>query len=58
MTHGDVGVFIERYGESMYIGKVSIELHLPMSSIQNLKLMGKGGQFTYTPIFIMFHEIN
>jgi hypothetical protein len=26
-----------------------IELHAPNSSTQKLKLMGKGGQFTYTP---------
>jgi hypothetical protein len=26
-----------------------IELHVPTSSTQKLKLMGKGGQFTYTP---------
>jgi hypothetical protein len=25
------------------------ELHAPTSSTQKLKLMGKGGQFTYTP---------
>jgi hypothetical protein len=28
---------------------LSIELHAPTSSTQKLKLMGKGGQFTYTP---------
>jgi hypothetical protein len=27
----------------------TIELHAPTSSTQKLKLMGKGGQFTYTP---------
>jgi hypothetical protein len=27
----------------------SIELHAPTSSTQKLKLMSKGGQFTYTP---------
>jgi DNA polymerase/3'-5' exonuclease PolX len=26
-----------------------IELHAPTSSTQKLKLVGKGGQFTYTP---------
>jgi hypothetical protein len=26
-----------------------IELHAPTSSTQKLKLIGKGGQFTYTP---------
>jgi hypothetical protein len=26
-----------------------IELHAPTNSTQKLKLMGKGGQFTYTP---------
>jgi len=28
---------------------VSIELHAPTSSTQKLKLMGRGGQFTYIP---------
>jgi hypothetical protein len=27
----------------------TIELHAPTSSTQKLKLMRKGGQFTYTP---------
>jgi hypothetical protein len=27
----------------------TIELHAPTSSTQKLKLIGKGGQFTYTP---------
>jgi hypothetical protein len=27
----------------------AIELHAPTSSTQKLKLIGKGGQFTYTP---------
>jgi hypothetical protein len=27
----------------------SIELHAPTNSTQKLKLIGKGGQFTYTP---------
>ena len=31
---------------------VIIELHAPTSSTQKLKLMGKGGQFTYTPTVI------
>jgi hypothetical protein len=35
----------EKVSESKYI----IELHAPTSSTQKLKLMGKGGQFTYTP---------
>jgi hypothetical protein len=26
-----------------------IELHAPTNSTQKLKLIGKGGQFTYTP---------
>jgi hypothetical protein len=30
-------------------GMNSIELHAPTSSSQKLKLIGKGGQFTYTP---------
>jgi hypothetical protein len=34
---------------SNFGGVVSIELHAPTSSTQKLKLMGKGGQFTYTP---------
>jgi hypothetical protein len=28
---------------------ISIELHAPTSSTQKLKLIGKGGQITYTP---------
>jgi hypothetical protein len=28
---------------------VNIELHAPTSSTQKLKLMRKGGQFSYTP---------
>jgi hypothetical protein len=37
--------------EQMYHPALSlcIELHAPTSSTQKLKLIGKGGQFTYTP---------
>jgi hypothetical protein len=40
--------------ESLYVMRstisiISIELHAPTSSTQKLKLIGKGGQFTYTP---------
>ena len=32
--------------------KKTIELHAPTSSTQKLKLMGRGGQFTYIPTII------
>jgi hypothetical protein len=32
---------------------LSIELHAPTSSTQKLKLMRKGGQFTYTPTLLL-----
>jgi len=35
--------------------KKSIELHAPTSSTQKPKLMGKGGQFTYTPTLWLPH---
>jgi len=31
------------------VSNASIELHAPTSSTQKLKLMGRGGQFTYIP---------
>ena len=33
--------------------KIYIELHAPTNSTQKLKLMGRGGQFTYIPT-VMF----
>ena len=32
---------------------LSIELHSPTNSIQKLKLMGRGGQFTYTSTMLI-----
>jgi hypothetical protein len=34
-----------------------IELHAPTSSTQKLKLMGKGGQFTYTPTLPLTYRL-
>ena len=35
--------------------KVPMELHAPTSSTEKLKLIERGGQFTYTPMFPLDH---
>ena len=38
------------YNTSLHcIIKITIELHAPTNLTQKLKLMGRGGQFTYIP---------
>ena len=45
-------------GEKRMCATRSIKLHAPTSSTQKLKLMGRGGQFTYIPTIFCWTKLH